>query len=42
MRAAFGLSMGFEVFLVSQIKEDADAGENPKRSVLSGLLTSGA
>jgi RND superfamily putative drug exporter len=41
MRAAFGLAMDFEVFLVSQIKEHADAGEDPKRSVVSGLLTSG-
>jgi len=31
----------FEVFLVSQIKEHADAGEDSKRSVVSGLLTSG-
>jgi RND superfamily putative drug exporter len=41
VRAAFGLSMDFEVFLVSQIKEQADAGGNPQRSVVSGLLTSG-
>jgi Predicted drug exporters of the RND superfamily len=25
----FGLSMDYEVFLVSQIKEHADAGETP-------------
>jgi len=37
----FGLSMDYEVFLVSQIKEHADAGEDTKRSVVSGLLTSG-
>jgi putative drug exporter of the RND superfamily len=37
----FGLSMDFGVFLVSQIKEHADAGEDPKRSVVSGLLTGG-
>jgi putative drug exporter of the RND superfamily len=37
----FGLSMDYEVFLVSQIKEHADAGEGPKQSVVSGLLTSG-
>ena len=37
----FGLSMDYEVFLVSQIKEHADAGEDPKRSVVSGLVTSG-
>jgi putative drug exporter of the RND superfamily len=37
----FGLSMDYEVFLVSQIKEHADAGEDPKGSVVSGLLTSG-
>src|SRR5215469_14111759 len=37
----FGLSMDYEVFLVSQIKEHADAGEDSKRSVVSGLVTSG-
>jgi RND superfamily putative drug exporter len=37
----FGLSMDYEVFLVSQIKEHADAGENAQRSVVSGLVTSG-
>ena len=37
----FGLSMDYEVFLVSQIKEHADAGEDTKRSVVSGLVTSG-
>jgi len=33
--------MDFEVFLLSQIKEHADAGEDSKRSVVCGLLTSG-
>src|SRR5215472_1994540 len=37
----FGLSMDYEVFLVSQIKEHADAGEDTQRSVVSGLVTSG-
>jgi RND superfamily putative drug exporter len=37
----FGLSMDYEVFLVSQIKEHADAGEDGKRSVIGGLVTSG-
>ena len=37
----FGLSMDYEVFLVSQIKEHADAGDDPKRAVVSGLVTSG-
>src|SRR5215467_3163378 len=37
----FGLSMDYEVFLVSQIKEHADAGEGAKRAVVSGLVTSG-
>jgi RND superfamily putative drug exporter len=36
----FGLSMDYEVFLVSQIKEHVDAGENNTRSVVSGLVTS--
>ena len=37
----FGLSMDYEVFLVSQIKEHADAGEDTKTAVVSGLVTSG-
>ena len=37
----FGLSMDYEVFLVSQIKEHVHAGEDTKRSVVSGLVTSG-
>jgi RND superfamily putative drug exporter len=37
----FGLSMDYEVFLVSQIKEHADAGEDTKSAVVSGLVTSG-
>jgi putative drug exporter of the RND superfamily len=36
----FGLSMDYEVFLVSQIKEHVDAGEETKHSVVSGLVTS--
>jgi RND superfamily putative drug exporter len=37
----FGLSMDYEVFLVSQIEEHVHAGEDNKRSVVSGLVTSG-
>ena len=36
----FGLSMDYEVFLVSQIEEHVHAGEDNKRSVISGLVTS--
>jgi len=36
----FGLSMDYEVFLVSQIKEHVDEGQDNKRSVVSGLVTS--
>ncbi len=36
----FGLSMDYEVFLVSQIKEHVDAGEENKSAVVSGLVTS--
>jgi RND superfamily putative drug exporter len=36
----FGLSMDYEVFLVSQIQEHVHAGEDNKSSVVSGLLTS--
>jgi putative drug exporter of the RND superfamily len=36
----FGLSMDYEVFLVSQIKEHADDGQDTKTSVVSGLVTS--
>ncbi len=35
----FGLSMDYEVFLVSQIQEHLHAGEDNKRAVISGLLT---
>src|SRR6201998_3722067 len=37
----FGLSMDYEVFLVSQIQEHHDAGEDNDSSVVSGLVTSG-
>src|SRR6185437_11124545 len=36
----FGLSMDYEVFLVSQIEEHVHAGEDNRRSVASGLVTS--
>jgi RND superfamily putative drug exporter len=36
----FGLSMDYEVFLVSQIEEHVHAGEDNKNSVISGLVTS--
>jgi RND superfamily putative drug exporter len=36
----FGLSMDYEVFLVSQIQEHVHAGEANKQSVVSGLVTS--
>ncbi len=36
----FGLSMDYEVFLVSQIQEHVHAGEDNHSSVVSGLLTS--
>ncbi len=36
----FGLSMDYEVFLVSQIEEHKHAGEDNTSAVLSGLLTS--
>src|SRR5204863_5696844 len=35
-----GLSMDYEVFLVSQIEEHVHAGEDNRRSVVSGLVTS--
>ena len=37
----FGLSMDYEVFLVSQISEHVQEGQDPKTSVVSGLVTSG-
>jgi len=37
----FGLSMDYEVFLVSQIQEHVHAGEDNRSSVVSGLVTSG-
>jgi RND superfamily putative drug exporter len=36
----FGLSMDYEVFLVSQIEEHVHAGERNRESVVSGLVTS--
>ncbi len=36
----FGLSMDYEVFLVSQIEEHVHAGEDNRHSVVSGLVTS--
>ena len=36
----FGLSMDYEVFLVSQIEEHVHAGEDNKTSVVKGLVTS--
>jgi RND superfamily putative drug exporter len=36
----FGLSMDYEVFLVSQIEEHVHAGEDNESSVVSGLVTS--
>jgi putative drug exporter of the RND superfamily len=36
----FGLSMDYEVFLVSQIEEHIHAGENNRSAVISGLITS--
>jgi RND superfamily putative drug exporter len=36
----FGLSMDYQVFLVSQIEEHVHAGEDNKSSVVSGLVTS--
>ncbi len=36
----FGLSMDYEVFLVSQIEEHVHAGERNRASVVSGLVTS--
>jgi putative drug exporter of the RND superfamily len=36
----FGLSMDYEVFLVSQIEEHVHAGQDNKHSVVSGLVTS--
>ena len=37
----FGLSMDYEVFLVSQIEEHVHEGEDNKSSVIGGLVTSG-
>ncbi len=36
----FGLSMDYEVFLVSQIEEHVHSGQDNKTSVVSGLVTS--
>ncbi len=36
----FGLSMDYEVFLVSQIEEHVNSGQDNRESVVSGLVTS--
>jgi RND superfamily putative drug exporter len=36
----FGLSMDYEVFLVSQIEEHVHAGEDNRKSIVGGLVTS--
>ncbi len=36
----FGLSMDYEVFLVSQIEEHVNSGQNNRESVVTGLVTS--
>jgi RND superfamily putative drug exporter len=36
----FGLSMDYEVFLVSQIEEHVNSGQDNRQSVVSGLVTS--
>jgi uncharacterized membrane protein YdfJ with MMPL/SSD domain len=38
--ALFGLSMDYEVFLVSQIAQHHDAGEDPRQAVRSGVAAS--
>ena len=38
--ALFGLSMDYEVFLVSQVAQHHAAGESPRRAVRSGVAAS--
>ncbi|TNC25441.1 MMPL family transporter [Amycolatopsis alkalitolerans] len=38
---AFGLSMDYEVFVISRIKEAHDAGAGPREAVIQGLSRSG-
>jgi uncharacterized membrane protein YdfJ with MMPL/SSD domain len=38
--ALFGLSMDYEVFLVSQIAQHHAAGESPRQAVRSGVASS--
>jgi putative drug exporter of the RND superfamily len=37
----FGLAMDYQVFLVSRVREEIDAGKSPRRAVIDGLAGTG-
>ena len=37
----FGLSMDYQVFLLSRVREEIDAGKSPRRAVIDGLAGTG-
>jgi RND superfamily putative drug exporter len=37
----FGLSMDYQVFLLSRVREEIDAGASPRRAVIDGLAGTG-
>jgi RND superfamily putative drug exporter len=37
----FGLSMDYQVFLLSRVREEIDAGKSPREAVIAGLAGTG-
>jgi RND superfamily putative drug exporter len=37
----FGLAMDYQVFLVSRVREEIDAGKSPRQAVIDGLAGTG-
>ena len=37
----FGLSMDYQVFLLSRVREEVDAGKSPRQAVIDGLAGTG-
>jgi RND superfamily putative drug exporter len=37
----FGLSMDYQVFLLSRVREEVDAGKSPRRAVIAGMAATG-
>jgi RND superfamily putative drug exporter len=37
----FGLSMDYQVFLLSRVREEIEAGRSPRQAIISGLAATG-